>query len=110
MVSVTGYMTMQSTGHGFTHRSQPVHSSGTMVCISLAAPTMASTGQAWMHKVQPMHSDSSINATARGRSRPLTGLRGMILRPVTADSLAMPSAPPGGHWLISAAPSAIACA
>jgi hypothetical protein len=60
VVSVTGYMTMQSTGQGWTHKSQPVHRSGTTVCISFAAPTMASTGQAWMHKVQPMHSASSM--------------------------------------------------
>ena len=45
---VTGrsIMSMQSTGQGSTHRSQPVHSSAITVCICLAAPTMASTGQA----------------------------------------------------------------
>jgi hypothetical protein len=34
----------------------------------------------------------------------------MTLRPVTAESRTMPSAPPGGHWLMSAAPAAIASA
>ena len=37
---------MQSTGHGATHNSQPVHSCAITVCISWWAPTMASTGQA----------------------------------------------------------------
>ena len=59
-VGCTSTMSMQSTGQGSTHRSQPVHSSTITVCISLAAPTMASTGQAWMHLVQPMHSSSRI--------------------------------------------------
>ena len=37
---------MQSTGHGVTHNSQPVHSCAITVCISWWAPTIASTGQA----------------------------------------------------------------
>jgi len=37
---------MQSTGHGATQSSQPVHSCAITVCISWWAPTMASTGQA----------------------------------------------------------------
>lgn len=41
-----GIMSMQSTGQGSTHKSQPVHSSTMTVCISFAAPKMASTGQA----------------------------------------------------------------
>ncbi len=53
-------ISMQSTGQGSRHRSQPVHSSAITVCISRAAPTMASTGQAWMHLVQPMHSASRM--------------------------------------------------
>ncbi len=56
----SGSMSIQSTGQGSTHRSQPVHSSVMTVCICLAAPRMASTGQAWMHLVQPMHSASRI--------------------------------------------------
>ena len=42
----TSIMSMQSTGQGSTHRSQPVHSLTITVCICLAAPTMASTGHA----------------------------------------------------------------
>src|SRR5690606_41440221 len=56
----TSSMSMQSTGQGSTHRSQPVHSLAMTVCICRAAPTMASTGQAWMHLVQPMHSASRM--------------------------------------------------
>ncbi|KGC80014.1 hypothetical protein DO71_5535 [Burkholderia pseudomallei] len=61
---------MQSTGHGGTHRSQPVQSSATIVCICFGAPTIASTGHACMHSVQPMQSCSSMNATGRARSTP----------------------------------------
>ena len=35
-----GIMSMQSTGHGSTQRSQPVHSSMITVCMSFAAPRM----------------------------------------------------------------------
>ena len=42
----TGIMSIQSTGQGSTHKSQPVHSSAITVCICLAAPRMASIGQA----------------------------------------------------------------
>jgi len=62
-----GCMLMQSTGHGATHSSQPVHSAAMMVCICFAAPAMASTGQAWMHRVQPMQVLSSMKATALAR-------------------------------------------
>ena len=58
--SVRGIIAMQSTGQGATHRSQPVHRLGRIVCICLAAPRIASTGHAWMHRVQPMHSASSM--------------------------------------------------
>src|SRR5690606_25160097 len=46
MVTGSGSMSMQSTGQGSRHRSQPVHSATMTVCICLAAPRMASTGQA----------------------------------------------------------------
>lgn len=51
---------IQSTGHGGMHNSQPIHSSVITVCIWFWLPSIASTGQAWMHLVQPMHSDSRI--------------------------------------------------
>ena len=54
---------MQSTGHGATHKSQPVHSLTMTVCMCLALPRIASTGHAWMHLVQPMQSSSTISAT-----------------------------------------------
>ena len=80
------------------------------VCIRLLPPTMQSTGQALMHKVQPMHQSSSIQATWRGPSLPLTGLSGMTACPVMAARRATPSAPPGGHWLMAASPPAMAFA
>ena len=43
-VTVSGTISMQSTGHGSMHSSQPVHSLAMTVCICLAAPRMASTG------------------------------------------------------------------
>src|SRR5690554_4858255 len=46
IVVSTGTISIQSTGQGSTHKSQPVHSSIITVCICLAAPTMASTGHA----------------------------------------------------------------
>src|SRR5450830_1530242 len=106
--SGNGSMSMQSTGQGGTHRSQPVHNSAITVCMRLAAPTMASTGQAWMHRVQPMQRASSIRATARRCSVPLAGLSGFASRRSRAASLRTPAAPPGGHWLISASPAAMA--
>jgi hypothetical protein len=45
-VSGSGAISMQFTGHGARHSSQPVHCLAMTVCICLAAPTMASTGQA----------------------------------------------------------------
>jgi hypothetical protein len=101
---------MQSTGQGATHRSHPEQSSVTTVCISLAAPTIASTGQALMHRVQPMQRSSSITATRRARSTPFAGLSGFASRPSSAASLPIPASPPGGHWLMSASPAAIASA
>ena len=46
VVGVTGTISIQSTGQGSTHKSQPVHSSTITVCICFAAPNMASTGHA----------------------------------------------------------------
>ena len=46
----------------------------------------------------------------RGPSAPKAGFSGSAGRPLSAASRAMPSAPPGGHWLISASPPAIASA
>jgi hypothetical protein len=71
---------------------------------------MASTGQAWMHSVQPMHRLSSITAIVSGFSTPLAGFSGSGSRCVTRASAAIPTAPPGGHWLICAVPAAIASA
>ena len=101
---------MQSTGQAGTHSSQPVHSISITVCMRLWLPTMQSTGQALMHRVQPMHQASSIQATPRGPSRPLAALSGRSTWPVNAASRRTPSAPPGGHWLMAAAPAAMACA
>ncbi len=64
--------TMQSTGHGGAHNSQPVHHWVTTACMCLADPTMASTGQARMHKVQPMQSASMMRASRRGLPRART--------------------------------------
>ena len=41
-----GRMTMQSTGQGGMHSSQPVHCSAMTVCMKRDAPTIASTGHA----------------------------------------------------------------
>ena len=41
-----GRMTMQSTGQGGMHNSQPVHCSAMTVCMNFDAPTIASTGHA----------------------------------------------------------------
>jgi len=41
-----GRITMQSTGQGGMHSSQPVHCAAMTVCMKRDAPTMASTGQA----------------------------------------------------------------
>ena len=41
-----GRITMQSTGQGGMHNSQPVHCAAMTVCMKRDAPTMASTGQA----------------------------------------------------------------
>ena len=69
-------MSMQSTGQGGRHRSQPVHSSAITVCICFRAPTIASTGHATMQSVQPMQRASSMTATCRGRSTPHAGSSG----------------------------------
>jgi hypothetical protein len=81
-----------------------------MVCICLAAPTMASTGQAWVHSVQPMQAASSMKATCFGFSVPCSAESGLNSLPSRSASLRMPSSPPGGHWLISASPLAMAWA
>ncbi len=101
---------MQSTGQGATHSSQPVHSSAMTVCMRRGAPAMASTGQGGRHLVQPMQRSSSMNATVGAASRPLSRLSGEVGRPVSAASATMVSVPPGGHWLMSASPRAIASA
>jgi hypothetical protein len=41
-----GRITMQSTGQGGMHNSQPVHCAAMTVCMKRDAPTMASTGHA----------------------------------------------------------------
>ena len=46
MLTTGGTISMQSTGHGGRHNSQPVHSAAITVCIFFAAPKIASTGQA----------------------------------------------------------------
>src|SRR6056297_35578 len=109
-VSSSRSISMQSTGQGSTHRSQPVHSLAMTVCICLAAPSMASTGHAWMHLVQPMHSSSRIKATAGlGLSSPCSASSGITSRSSRSASAWMPASPPGGHLLI-ASPAAIASA
>src|SRR5690606_10480810 len=100
----TSIMSMQSTGQGSTHRSQPVHSLTITVCICRAAPTMASTGQAWMHLVQPMHSASRMNATICGFS-PSTASSGSGSTSSRSASAAMVASPPGGHLLILSPPA-----
>ena len=95
---------MQSTGQGATHSSHPVHSAASTVCICFWAPTIASTGHGGRHLAQPMHTASSICATSGGPSAPHAGFSGSGARPRSAASAAMVAAPPGGHWLISAAP------
>ena len=101
---------MQSTGQGGRHSSQPVHSAAMMVCICLAAPEMASTGQAWMHRVQPMQVCSSMKATDFGLGVPWASSSGLGSTPSSSASFLTPSSPPGGHWLMSASPLAIASA
>jgi hypothetical protein len=68
--SVSGRMSMQSTGQGGRHSSQPVQSELSTVCMKRCAPTIASTGQAGMHLAQPMQRCSSITATRGGDSTP----------------------------------------
>ena len=101
---------MQSTGHGAMHNSQPEHSDGRTECMRFCAPRMASIGQACMHNVQPMQRVSSMTATSSGPGCPHSGLTGFTARPVSPDSAATTASPPGGHRSMSAAPSAIASA
>jgi hypothetical protein len=105
-----GAMLIQSTGQGGTHSAQPVHCSEITVCICLALPKILSTGQASRHSVQPMQLLSSMTANCRGPSVPKSGLRSSTWRCSCLANRAIPCAPPGGHWLISAWPCAIACA
>lgn len=105
-----GIISMQSTGHGATHSSHPVHSSATTVCICLRMPMIASTGQGGRHLAHPMQRSSSMSATSSGPSTPFAGFSGSAGRPVSSASARIVAAPPGGHWLISAAPLAIASA
>jgi hypothetical protein len=71
---------------------------------------MASTGQAWMHSVQPMHNGSSMTATVRGLSSPLSGSSGFGSRSSRSASARIVASPPGGQRLMSASPAAIASA
>ena len=103
-------MSMQSTGQGSTHRSQPVHKLLITVCICLAAPRMASTGQACMHLVQPMHSGSRMKTTLSVLCSPCRPFSGFGFLPNNVAKARMPASPPGGHWLMSAKPDAIASA
>ena len=109
-ISWSGNMSMQSTGHGGTHSSQPVQASINTVCMRLGAPTIASIGQAWIHSVQPIHRSSRMSAAARGCSIPQAGSSGLHATPSTAARLRIPASPPGGQRLMSAAPHAIASA
>ena len=105
-----GTSSMQSTGQGATHSSQPEHSDGSTACMRLAPPMIASTGQAAMHNVQPMHRLSSMTATASGACTPHASSRGDARSPVSAARASMVAAPPGGHRLIGAALRAMAAA
>ena len=84
--SARGIITMQSTGQGATHSSQPVQSSATTVCICRRMPTIASTGHGGRHFAQPMQRSSSIWATSAGPSTPFAGFNGMGARPSSAAS------------------------
>lgn len=66
----TGSSSIQSTGQGGIHSSQPVQRLSMTVCISFCAPTIASTGQASIHFAQPMQSFSMITAMRSGSSLP----------------------------------------
>src|SRR6202043_964297 len=101
---------MQSTGHGGKHSSQPVQLSMMTVCMYFGAPTMASTGQGARQRAQPIQRDSSIHATRGGASTPCVGFKACTGRPKSFARAAMVALPPGGHWLISASPPAIAAA
>ncbi len=106
-VSARGIRSIQSTGHGSMHRSQPVHSLSIIVCIRLGAPMMASTGQATMHLVQPMHSASRITATFAASSSPCAGSSGTLASFNSRARRRIVVSPPGGQRLM-ASPVAIA--
>ncbi len=74
--SAPGLISMQSTGQGGRHSSQPVQRSARTVCMYFAAPTMASTGQGARQRAQPMQRASSIHATRGGPSTPWAGFSG----------------------------------
>ena len=97
---VSGTMLMQSTGHGATQSSHPVHSLSMMVCSSWCAPTIASTGQALRQCVHPMHSDSSMTATDSSTD----SANVIVSRPRSVARRRTVSSPPGGHRLIAASP------
>jgi len=103
-----GSIVIQSTGHGATHNSQPVHIAAITVCVCLREPTMASTGHGGRHLTQPMQRSSSITATSARPSTPLSGLRGNVWRWSKCASAAIVAVPPGGHWFIGAWSLAIA--
>jgi CBS domain-containing protein len=101
---------MQSTGHTGTHNSQPVQCGSMTVCMRLLPPRMASVGQASRHSVQPMHQFSSMTASGARAFDAVGRIQGQGRPPVSAARRATPSAPPGGHWLMSASPAAMAWA
>ena len=88
---------MQSTGHGSTHNSHPVHSSWITVCICLAAPKIASTGQASIQSVHPMQSSSLIIAVDFGLMTPYFLFNGLYSTCNNFAIFTMPFLPPGGH-------------
>ena len=54
--------------------------------------------------------EADINQCPPGGAEGVQRLSGLTGRPVRADSRCTPSAPPGGHWLMSAWPAAMASA
>ena len=100
---VTGTMSMQSTGQGATHRSQPVHQSGSTVCICL--------GRRRWHRRAGLDAQGAADAAAR-RSRPRRALvrgraPGPAAAPASSSGGGQPGdapAPPGGQRLQSASP------
>ena len=61
-------------------------------------------------RTQPMQRVSSIQATRSALSTPFSGFKGRAGLPTTRLKASMVTCPPGGHWLMSASPAAIAAA